>query len=196
MNERSVVLASGNQGKIRELQALLAPMGWKVRPQSDWNVEDADETGLSFIENAILKARHACQLTGLPSLADDSGLAVDALDGAPGIYSARFAGENANDQTNIETLLHALQDTPEAERSARFICVLAFMQHANDPTPIICQGEWEGRILTAPAGEGGFGYDPVFYVPERECSAAQLSAEDKQLLSHRGKALAQLRRLL
>lgn len=196
MNERSVVLASGNQGKIRELQALLAPMGWKVRPQSDWNVEDADETGLSFIENAILKARHACQLTGLPSLADDSGLAVDALDGAPGIYSARFAGNNANDQSNIETLLHALQDTPEAERSARFICVLAFMQHANDPTPIICQGEWEGRILTAPAGEGGFGYDPVFYVPERECSAAQLSAEDKQLLSHRGKALAQLRRLL
>ena len=196
MNKRSVVLASGNQGKIQELHALLAPMGWQVRPQSDWKVEDAEETGLSFVENAILKARHACQHTGLPSLADDSGLAVDALDGAPGIYSARYAGKAASDDANIQALLQALHKTPEAERSARFICVLVFMQHADDPTPVICQGEWEGRILSAPAGEGGFGYDPIFYVPERDCSAAQLSAHDKQLLSHRGKALAQLRRLL
>lgn len=196
MSNKSIVLASGNKGKIKELDALLAPMGWQVRPQSDWQVVDADETGLTFVENAIIKARHACEQTGLPSLADDSGIAVDALGGAPGIYSARYAGTGASDKDNIHKLLEALKDTPEAERTARFICVLVFMQHANDPTPIICQGEWEGRILTAPAGKGGFGYDPLFYVPERDCSAAELSAEDKRMLSHRGKALAQLRRLL
>lgn len=196
MSGRSIVLASGNKGKIKELDALLAPMGWQVRPQSDWQLNDAEETGLSFVENAIIKARHACAHTGLPSLADDSGIAVDALQGAPGIYSARYAGANANDSDNIAKLLAALKDTPEAERTARFICVLVFMQHAEDPTPIICQGEWEGRILPAAAGQGGFGYDPIFYVPERDCSAAELAAEDKRLLSHRGKALAQLRRLL
>ena len=196
MSNKSIVLASGNKGKIKELDALLAPMGWQVRPQSEWQVEDAEETGLSFVENAIIKARHACEQTGLPSLADDSGIAVDALGGAPGIYSARFAGADANDADNIAQLLKALKDTPETERTARFICVLVYMQHANDPTPIICQGEWEGRILNAPAGQGGFGYDPVFFVPERECSAAELSADDKRMLSHRGKALAQLRRLL
>lgn len=196
MNARSIVLASSNQGKIKELNQLLTPMGWQVRPQSEWQVEDVEETGLSFVENAILKARHACRLTGLPSLADDSGLAVDALEGAPGIYSARYAGAGATDNDNIVKLLDALQDQPASERGARFICVLVFMQHADDPTPIICQGEWEGRILAAPQGDGGFGYDPVFYVPERNCSAAQLSSADKQLLSHRGKALAQLRRLL
>lgn len=196
MSGRSIVLASGNKGKIKELDALLAPMGWHVRPQSDWQLNDAEETGLSFVENAIIKARHACAHTGLPSLADDSGIAVDALQGAPGIYSARYAGANANDSDNIAKLLAALKDTPEAERTARFICVLVFMQHAEDPTPIICQGEWEGRILPAAAGQGGFGYDPIFYVPERDCSAAELAAEDKRLLSHRGKALAQLRRLL
>lgn len=196
MSGRSIVLASGNKGKIKELDALLAPMGWQVRPQSDWQLTDAEETGLSFVENAIIKARHACAQTGLPSLADDSGIAVDALHGAPGIYSARYAGASANDSDNIAKLLDALKDTPEAERTARFICVLVFMQHAEDPTPIICQSEWEGRILPAPAGQGGFGYDPIFYVPERDCSAAELSAEDKRALSHRGKALAQLRRLL
>lgn len=196
MTANSIVLASGNQGKIKELNQLLTPIGWQVHPQSEWHVEDVEETGLSFVENAILKARHACQQTGLPSLADDSGLAVDALDGAPGIYSARFAGVDASDTDNIAKLLDRLKDTPQSERSARFICVLVFMQHASDPTPIICQGEWEGHILTAPHGDGGFGYDPVFYVPERDCSAAQLSAGDKQLLSHRGKALSQLRRLL
>lgn len=196
MSSKTIVLASGNQGKIKELDALLAPMGWQVRAQSEWQVEDADETGLSFVENAIIKARHACEKTGLPSLADDSGIAVDALGGAPGIYSARYAGPNASDSDNIAKLLHDLQDVPQAQRSARFICALVFMQHAQDPTPIICQGEWEGSILEAPRGQGGFGYDPVFYVPERNCSAAQLSAEDKYMLSHRGKALAQLRRLL
>lgn len=196
MSSKTIVLASGNQGKIKELDALLAPMGWQVRAQSEWQVEDADETGLSFVENAIIKARHACEKTGLPSLADDSGIAVDALGGAPGIYSARYAGPNATDSDNIAKLLHDIQDVPQAQRSARFICVLVFMQHAQDPTPIICQGEWEGSILEAPRGQGGFGYDPAFYVPERDCSAAQLSAEDKHMLSHRGKALAQLRRLL
>lgn len=196
MSNKTIVLASGNQGKIKELDALLAPMGWQVRAQSEWQVEDADETGLSFVENAIIKARHACEKTGLPSLADDSGIAVDALAGAPGIYSARYAGPGASDSDNITKLLHDLQNVPQAQRSARFICALVFMQHAQDPTPIICQGEWEGSILEAPRGQGGFGYDPVFYVPERDCSAAQLSAEDKHMLSHRGKALAQLRRLL
>lgn len=196
MSTRSIVLASSNKGKIKELNALLAPMGWQVRPQSEWHIEDAEETGLSFVENAMIKARHACEQTGLPALADDSGIAVDALNGAPGIYSARFAGEGCSDEDNINTLLAQLKDVPEEQRTARFICVLVFMQHANDPTPIICQGEWEGRILLRPAGQGGFGYDPVFYVPERACSAAELSAEDKRMLSHRGKALAQLRRLL
>lgn len=196
MSTQSIVLASGNKGKIKELDALLAPMGWQVRPQSDWQFEEAEETGLSFVENAIIKARHACEHTGLPALADDSGIAVDALNGAPGIYSARFAGQGCSDDDNIDALLEQLKDVPHDKRTARFICVLVFMQHAKDPTPIICQGEWEGKIMQQRAGVGGFGYDPVFYVPEQDCSAAQLSAEDKRLLSHRGKALAQLRRLL
>lgn len=196
MTAKSIVLASGNKGKIKELDALLAPMGWHVRAQSEWDFVEAEETGLSFVENAIIKARHACAQTGLPALADDSGLAVDALQGAPGIYSARYAGAQANDSDNIAKLLEAMAEVPEHARSARFICALVFMQHANDPTPIICQGQWEGEILTAPQGNGGFGYDPVFFSPEKQCSAAELSAEDKQMLSHRGKALAQLRRLL
>ncbi|MBA3987820.1 RdgB/HAM1 family non-canonical purine NTP pyrophosphatase [Aliidiomarina maris] len=196
MTAKSIVLASGNKGKIKELDALLAPMGWHVRAQSEWDFVEAEETGLSFVENAIIKARHACAQTGLPALADDSGLAVDALQGAPGIYSARYAGAQASDSDNIAKLLEAMAEVPEHARSARFICALVFMQHANDPTPIICQGQWEGQILTAPQGNGGFGYDPVFFSPEKQCSAAELSAEDKQMLSHRGKALAQLRRLL
>lgn len=193
---QSIVLATSNPGKVKELDALLAPMGWTVRPQSEWQFADAEETGLSFVENAIIKARHACQHTGLPALADDSGLAVDALGGAPGIYSARFAGPDASDRDNIDKLLQQLDGTALHARAARFICALVFMRHAQDPTPIICQGEWEGRILDAPAGAGGFGYDPVFYAPERECSAAELDPQDKRTLSHRGKALAQLRRLL
>lgn len=193
---QSIVLATSNPGKVKELDALLAPMGWTVRPQSEWQFADAEETGLSFVENAIIKARHACQHTGLPALADDSGLAVDALGGAPGIYSARFAGPDASDRDNIDKLLQQLDGTALHARTARFICALVFMRHAQDPTPIICQGEWEGRILDAPAGAGGFGYDPVFYAPERECSAAELDPQDKRTFSHRGKALAQLRRLL
>lgn len=187
-----VLLASGNRGKLREIKQILSGLGMEVVPQSDFEVPDADETGLSFVENAILKARHAAQLTGLPAIADDSGLEVDALNGAPGIYSARFAGPDASDAQNLQKLLAELKDVPEAERSARFQCLMVFMLHAQDPTPLICQGTWEGRILLAPQGENGFGYDPVFYVPGEDCAAAELSPETKNRLSHRGQALAKL----
>lgn len=199
---QSIVLASSNQGKIKELNHLLSPLGYQVRAQGEWQIEDAEETGLTFVENALIKARHAAQATGLPALADDSGLAVDALQGAPGIYSARYAnsaksaGCGASDADNIEKLLGALQGVEDTQRTARFICVLVYLTHPEDPTPLICQGQWEGRILHAPTGNGGFGYDPVFYVPERGCSSAELSKEEKSLFSHRAKALAQLRRLL
>jgi XTP/dITP diphosphohydrolase len=186
------VLASSNPGKLKEFQQLLAGVGLKVRPQSEFNVADAEETGLSFVENAILKARNACEATGLPALADDSGIEVDALNGAPGIYSARFSGPAATNESNNQKLLDELKNTPEAERSARYQCVLVYMRHAHDPTPLICQGRWEGRILTAPAGKGGFGYDPLFYVPTHDCAAAELSKDEKGRISHRAKALAQL----
>lgn len=190
MNEKlpqELVIASGNMGKLKEFQALLAPTGIRVRPQSEWQVPDADETGLTFIENAILKARHAARLTGLPALADDSGLAVTALGGAPGIYSARYAGEHGDHQANIAKLLAAL--TNETERAASFHCVLALLQHPEDPTPLICHGRWDGSIALQAAGNGGFGYDPVFWVPEYECTAAQLPAQQKADISHRGQAL-------
>ncbi|WP_411357932.1 RdgB/HAM1 family non-canonical purine NTP pyrophosphatase [Pseudidiomarina salilacus] len=193
---QEVVLATGNAGKIRELTELLLPFQWHVRPQAEWNFAEAEETGLTFIENAILKARHAARITGLPALADDSGLAVDALGGAPGIYSARYAGLNASDQDNIDTLLTALQGVDEAERGASFHCVLAFLRHAEDPTPIICHGRWRGIITTVPSGDKGFGYDPLFYVASEGCTAAQLSADRKRELSHRGQALRQLQQLL
>lgn len=189
---QEVVLATGNQGKIRELGDLLSPLQWRVRPQSEWQFTEAEETGLTFIENAILKARHAAQQTGLPALADDSGLAVDALGGAPGIYSARYAGSNADDAANVAKLLEALQTVPESKRQASFHCVLAFLRHAEDPTPIICHGTWHGEITLQPAGTGGFGYDPVFWVASESCTAAELSKERKQALSHRGQALRQL----
>lgn len=184
-----IVLATGNQGKLREFAQLLAPLSIDVVTQADMGVTEVAETGLSFVENAILKARNACAQTGLPAIADDSGLEVDALLGAPGIYSSRYAGENASDADNIDALLTALQDVPETERQARFQCVLVFMRHADDPTPLICQGTWHGQILNAPAGEGGFGYDPVFFVAETDCSAAELSAQQKHAVSHRGQAM-------
>lgn len=187
-----IVLATGNQGKVAELSAMLAPYACEVLPQSVFQLTDADETGLSFVENAIIKARHAALATGLPAIADDSGLAVDALQGAPGIYSARYAGEGSNDQLNIEKLLVELSSTPAEQRRAQFHCVLVFMRHAEDPTPLISHGSWAGQILKQPAGEGGFGYDPVFYLPEQDCTAAQLSKAEKQQLSHRGQALRQL----
>jgi XTP/dITP diphosphohydrolase len=189
---KDIVLASSNPGKVREINQLLAGLGMQVRPQGEFDVIDAEETGLTFVENAILKARNAAQHTGLPAIADDSGLEVDALAGAPGIYSARFAGEDASDQANLEKLLDALKDIPEENRAARFQCLMVYMRHANDPTPLICQGTWEGRILTAARGRNGFGYDPVFYVSTHNCSSAELPAETKNSLSHRGQALRKL----
>lgn len=188
---KRIVLASGNLGKLREIQAL-AGDAFELVPQSDFSVSEAEETGLSFVENAILKARHAAQHTGLPALADDSGLEVDALNGAPGIHSARYAGLTASDRENVDKLLHQLGATPEHLRRARFQCVMVYMRHALDPMPIIAQGTWEGRILNAPQGEGGFGYDPVFFVPTHRCSSAELTAAVKNQLSHRGKALRKL----
>ena len=188
-----IVLASGNKGKLKEFNQVLGDLGVEVLPQSEFNVSDADETALSFVENAILKARHAAEITGLPALADDSGLEVDALQGAPGIYSARFSGEGATDAKNNAHLLEKLAGVATPERSARFRCVLVFMRHANDPTPLICQGSWEGTILEEACGENGFGYDPLFWVPELEKASAQLPPEQKNQLSHRGQAVQQLK---
>ncbi len=192
MSNKRIVLASNNAGKVREINQLLENSGIEVLPQAQFDIEDAVEDGLTFVENAIIKARHAAKLSGLPAIADDSGIEVDALNGAPGIYSARFAGEGSSDEENLRKLLSEMQDIPEAKRSARFQCLMVYMRHAEDPTPIICQGTWEGRILTAPQGENGFGYDPVFFVPEQQCSSAELDAATKNSLSHRGKALQQL----
>jgi len=186
-----IVLASGNRGKLKEFSEIFAPQQIDVMPQSDFAVQDAEETGLSFVENAIIKARHAARVTGLPSLSDDSGLEVDALNGAPGIYSARYAGAGCGDDENNRKLLQALDQVPPEQRSARFQCVLVFMRHAEDPTPLICQGSWEGVILDAPRGHNGFGYDPLFFVPELDCASAELSSEQKQKYSHRGKAVRQ-----
>lgn len=193
-NFNEIVLASGNPGKIREIQAILAEH--PIIPQSAFNVVDAEETGATFVENAIIKARNAALYCKLPAIADDSGLVVDALHGAPGVISARYAGVGASDQDNLDKLLRELQGVPEQQRTARFICVMVFMEHANDPCPVIAQGVWEGRILEHAVGENGFGYDPVFWVPEQNCASAQLSATVKNLLSHRGKALKTLTALL
>ncbi|WP_024555570.1 XTP/dITP diphosphatase [Franconibacter pulveris 1160] len=186
---QKVVLATGNAGKVRELASLLEDFGLEVVAQTELGVESAEETGLTFIENAILKARHAAQVTGLPAIADDSGLAVDILGGAPGIYSARYAGVEATDQQNLEKLLAALEDVPEGKRQAQFHCVLVYMRHADDPTPLVCHGSWEGVITRKPAGEGGFGYDPIFFVPSEGKTAAELTREEKSAISHRGQAL-------
>ena len=186
-----LVLASNNKGKLAELQAMLGD-SITVRPQSDFTDIEAEETGLTFVENALIKARHAARVSGLPALADDSGLAVDALGGAPGIYSARYAG-GGGDAANNAKLLEALKDVPDTERGAQFICALALLRHAEDPIPLICEGAWQGRILHAPSGEHGFGYDPLFWVPERDCSSAELSPQEKNQLSHRARAMALLK---
>ncbi|GAA0667359.1 RdgB/HAM1 family non-canonical purine NTP pyrophosphatase [Rheinheimera tangshanensis] len=193
---QKLVLATGNKGKLAELSALLAPFDWQVLPQSDFQVPDAIEDGLSFIENALIKARHASRLTGLPAIADDSGLAVDALGGAPGIYSARYAGEHGNDLKNLQQLLVDLKDIPQGERAAQFHCVLAFVRHADDPVPVIAHGIWHGQIAFEATGSGGFGYDPIFLPNDSQGSAAELTAEQKKQLSHRGKALRLLVSLL
>lgn len=187
-----IVLASSNQGKLNELQYLLGSERFEIIAQTDLDVPDAEETGLTFVENAIIKARNACEHTGLPSIADDSGIEVDALNGQPGIYSARFSGPGANDTRNNEKLLVELGNIPKAQRTARYQCVLVYMRHAQDPTPVICQASWEGQILEKKQGEGGFGYDPLFYVPTHQCSAAELPKEEKNSISHRGQALRQL----
>ncbi len=189
---QKVVLATGNAGKVRELASLLRNFGLDIVAQTDLDVESAEETGLTFIENAILKARHAAAITGLPAIADDSGLAVDALGGAPGIYSARYAGVDASDRQNLEKLLVALNDVPDGQRQAQFHCVLVYLRHADDPTPLVFHGVWPGEIPRAPAGEGGFGYDPIFYVPSEGKTAAELTREEKSAISHRGQALKQL----
>lgn len=189
---KKIVLASGNAGKLREFQQLLSNCGFDVLPQSDFFSENAEETGLTFVENAILKARYACEKTGLPALADDSGIEVDALNGRPGIYSARYAGDGANDVNNNAKLLAELQGVPSERRTARYHAVLAFMRHAQDPTPILCHGVWEGIILTESRGEGGFGYDPLFFVPSHNCASAELSKDEKNRISHRGKAMQEL----
>ncbi|MEW8626883.1 MAG: RdgB/HAM1 family non-canonical purine NTP pyrophosphatase [Candidatus Thiodiazotropha sp.] len=187
-----IVLASNNAGKVREINQLLASEQISVVPQKDFNIPDAIEDGLSFVENAIKKARHASGLSGLPAIADDSGIEVDVLKGAPGIYSARFAGPGASDEENLQKLLDRLEAVPQEKRTARFQCLMVYMRHAEDPTPIICQGSWEGRILFEPQGENGFGYDPIFFVPTHNCSSAELDPETKNSLSHRGQALKAL----
>lgn len=189
---QKVVLATGNAGKVRELASLLRDFGLDIVAQTELGVESAEETGLTFIENAILKARHAAAITGMPAIADDSGLAVDALGGAPGIYSARYAGVDASDRQNLEKLLVALKDVPDGQRQAQFHCVLVYLRHADDPTPLVFHGVWSGEITHAPAGEGGFGYDPIFYVPSEGKTAAELTREAKSAISHRGQALKQL----
>ncbi|MCP4074815.1 MAG: RdgB/HAM1 family non-canonical purine NTP pyrophosphatase [Gammaproteobacteria bacterium] len=189
---QKLVIASGNKGKLRELSALLKPLDYDVHTQAEFNVPDVPETGTTFVENAIIKARHAAEITGLAAVADDSGIEVDALDGAPGVYSARFSAPDATDDKNNALLVEKLRDVPEELRTARYRAVIVFMKHAKDPSPIICEGSWEGRIVLDPIGEGGFGYDPYFFVPTHGCTSAELPAEVKNSLSHRGQALREL----
>lgn len=187
-----VVLASANAGKLREMRGLLAEVGVHAVPQSAYDVPAVEETGLTFVENALLKARRASEVSELPAIGDDSGLVVDALAGAPGIRSARYAGADAGDAANIGKLLHELAGVAGPQRSARFYCAMVYLRHARDPAPIVCDGIWEGRVLEAPRGSGGFGYDPVFYVPAHGCTAAELAPATKNALSHRGQALRAL----
>ena len=187
-----VVLASSNPGKLSELRALLRPAGLQVVPQDALGVEPPEETGVTFVENALIKARAACAATGLPALADDSGVVVDALGGAPGVRSARYAGEGASDADNLAMLLEALSGVDPSARGGAFVCAIVYLRHAQDPCPIVCEGVWRGRILDAPRGDGGFGYDPVFFVETLNRTAAELSRAEKNAISHRGQALAQM----
>jgi non-canonical purine NTP pyrophosphatase (RdgB/HAM1 family) len=189
---REIVLASNNPGKAKEINALLDETLFNVIPQSEFDVEEVEETGLTFIENAIIKARHAARYTHHPVIADDSGIEVPALKGSPGIYSARYAGVDASDEDNLNKLIEDIKPLHEHERKARFVCVMVFLQHAEDPTPVISQGIWEGYVITEPRGEHGFGYDPMFYVPTHDCVSAELSPDIKNQLSHRGQALQKL----
>ncbi|MFT5114203.1 MAG: XTP/dITP diphosphohydrolase [Parasphingorhabdus sp.] len=186
---REVVLATGNAGKLREMQSMLEGSGITCRSQSEFDTPEANEDGLSFVENAIKKARNACKHTGLPAIADDSGLEILALNGAPGIYSARYAGEPSNAKDNWQLLLKNMQDIDDEHRRARFVCVMVFMRHAEDPVPVICTGTWEGTLLREPQGSNGFGYDPIFLSPEYGQSAAEIDRSEKNAISHRSKAL-------
>jgi XTP/dITP diphosphohydrolase len=191
-----IVLASSNPGKVSEFAQILSTCHLEVVPQDQFQVPNVEETGLTFVENALLKARQAAKYTGLPAIADDSGIEVDALQGAPGIYSARFAGPKATDADNNALLLDQLKNVAEPDRTARYHCVIVYMRHAHDPMPLICQGSWEGRILHEPRGQHGFGYDPLFYVPTHQCSSAELPPEVKNQLSHRAQALRALQKAL
>jgi XTP/dITP diphosphohydrolase len=187
-----IVLATNNAGKLRELQALLQPLAMEVIPKSQFTQGEVAETGTTFVANALIKARHAAGVSGLPAIADDSGIEVDALDGAPGIYSARYAGDVASDAENLHKLLHEMTGVPDAQRTARYRCALVFVRSVDDPAPIVCEAAWEGSITRVPQGSGGFGYDPIFHVHEFGCTAAEISQADKNRISHRGKALQQL----
>lgn len=189
-----IVVASTNAAKVSEIQALFNPQRAQLIRQSELHVATVAETGTTFVENAIIKARHAARYTGLPALADDSGIEVDALHGAPGVYSARYAGADADDYANNVKLLSQLKGLPKAQRTARFRCVMVYLRHAQDPMPIICEGTWEGTILQRATGSNGFGYDPLFYVPTHRCASAELDAAEKNRISHRAQALQKLRR--
>lgn len=189
-----VVLASGNRKKLAELQAILRDLDVELVPQSEFAIPDAVEDGQSFVENAIIKARHAARLSGLPAIADDSGIEVDALGGAPGIHSARFAGGHGDDAANNALLLERLRGVPPEQRTARFQCAIVLLRHVTDSMPLVCQGSWQGRILEAPRGAHGFGYDPLFFVPDHDCSSAELPPEVKNRISHRALALQELQR--
>ena len=192
MEKQEIVLASNNQGKAKEINALLDSTRFNAIPQSDFNVEEVEETGLTFIENALIKARNAARFTHHPVIADDSGIEVLALKGRPGIYSARYAGSDASDADNLNKLIEDIKSLSEEDRKARFVCLMVYLRHAEDPTPIISQGIWDGYVITDPRGDNGFGYDPMFYVPSHGCTSAELSADIKNQLSHRGQALRKL----
>jgi len=190
--KNKIVFASSNAGKVREVDQLLEGLNVEVVPLSEFNVPEIEETGLTFLENSIIKARNAAHHAGLPAIADDSGIAVDLLQGRPGIYSARFAGVGASDEDNLKKLIEMIKPFPEEQRTARFICSMVYLRHENDPTPIIAQGVWEGQLVIDPKGENGFGYDPIFYVSSQQCTSAELTSEIKNTLSHRGQALRKL----
>lgn len=192
MEKQEIVLASNNPGKVKEVNELLADTAFHILPQSEFDVVEAEETGLTFVENAILKARNAARYTNNPVIADDSGIEVIALKGRPGIYSARYAGLDASDEDNLNKLIEDIKPLDEADRNARFVCSMVFLRHAEDPTPLISQGVWDGVVITEPRGRNGFGYDPMFYVPTHDCTSAELSPEIKNQLSHRGQALTNL----
>ena len=191
-----IVLASSNPGKLAEFSYFVSGLAIKLIPQSEFGIESVEETGTTFVENALLKARHAAAVSGLPAIADDSGICVDALDGAPGVYSCRYAGPGATDEQRIEKLLGELEAVSDEDRLAHFHSLIVLVQDENDPAPLICHGVWEGEVMTAPRGTGGFGYDPVFHVPTHNCSAAELSPQEKNVISHRGQAMTELVEIL